>query len=229
MAQRRWDEAETAGRRAVEIDPRFIFGWTWLSLVLSGSGRFDEAYEVAKNAVPIDPLSPMAWTMGGWALSAGRRFSEAEPPLRRALELNPDQGLALWNLGVALAGQGRYAEASTVLEHAEHGEPAGASLILGMLAWVEAAQGQTESARRRLDEIRDWAKFRYVPRYVIAWTLGALGEIESALDEYDRSVEEGDAFLSYPLWPGNDPYRQHPRFKAALERLGLGWANRIAI
>jgi hypothetical protein len=26
-------------------------------------------------------------------------------------------------------------------------------------------------------------------------------------------------------FPGNDPYRNEPRFRAALERMGLGWAS----
>ena len=224
MAQWDWEGADAAGRRAIELDPRYIFGWTWRSLVLSGSGRFDEAHESAKNAVPIDPLSPMAWTMSGWALSAGRRFEEAQTPLRRALELSPRHGLALWHLGVVLAGLGRCDEAADALDRAHPGEPTASTLIAGIRAWVKAKAGRTDQAREHLEELRDWATFRYVPRFTLAWTLGALGEIENALDEYERSVEEGDAFLMYPLWPGNDPYRSEPRFKACLERLGMTWA-----
>jgi hypothetical protein len=60
----------------------------------------------------------------------------------------------------------------------------------------------------------------------MAWALAALGEIPEALDEYERSVEEGDAFLMYPLWPGYDPLRGEPRFQRGLKRLDLGWALR---
>jgi serine/threonine protein kinase/tetratricopeptide (TPR) repeat protein len=224
MAQFDWARAEAAGRRAIELDPHYIFGWTWLSLVLSGMGRFEEARVSAESAVPVDPLSPMARTMSGWALNAGRRFEEAEAPLRRALELNPRHGLASWNLGICLMGQGRHDEAVSVLERSNEADRDGQTLVLGIMAWAKAVTGRGDEARRHLDELEDAAKHRYVPRYTVAWTLGALGDIEAALDEYERSVEERDSFLMYPLFPGYDPIRGQPRFTGALERLGLGWA-----
>jgi serine/threonine-protein kinase len=218
-----WARAEEAGRRAMELDPNFIFARTWLSLILSAQGRCEEAFAMAQSAVPIDPLSPLAWTMAGWALSAGGRFAEAEAPLRRVVEVQPRHTLALWNLGIAMVGLGRRDEAVSLLERAHQAEP-DASLILGMLAWAKAVAGRTDEARGHLAEAYEWAKHRHVPRYPLAWTLGALGDVEGALGEYERSVEERDAFLSYPLFPGNDPIRGEPRFRAALERMGLGWA-----
>jgi serine/threonine protein kinase/Flp pilus assembly protein TadD len=222
----KWESAaaEAAGRRAIELDPRYIFGWTWLSLSLSARGRFEEAHDVARNAVPIDPLSPLAWTVDGWALNAGRRFDEAEPPLRRALALSPSYGLALWHLGIVLVALGRLDEGVTVLERARAGEPSGASLILGILAWAKATAGRVEEARGHLEELRDWARYRYVPRYPIAWTLAALGDVTGALDEFERSVDEGDAFLQYTLFPGYDPLRAEPRFQAGVRRMGREWA-----
>jgi serine/threonine-protein kinase len=224
MMQFDWAGAETAGRRAIELDPHYIFGWTWLSLVLSGRGHFEEGRVTAENAVPLDPLSPMAWTMSAWSLNAGRRFEQAEAPLRRALDLNPRHGLALWNLSICLMGQGRHAEAVSVLENSREGDRDGETLVIGILAWTKAVAGRRDEARRHVDELRDSAKHRHVPRYTLAWTLGALGDIEPALDEYERSVEERDAFLMYPLFPGYDPIRGEPRFQKGLERLGLGWA-----
>jgi len=224
MAQFDWAGAEKAGRRAIELDPKYIFGWTWLSLVLSGQGRFEEARVAAESAVPLDPLSPMAWTMGAWALNAGRRFEEAEPLLRRALELNPRHGLAQWNLAICLMGLGRNQEAVSVLENSHEGDRDGESLVIGILAWAKAAAGHTDAARRDLDQLLDSGKHRHIPRYTVAWTLAALGNMESALDEYERSVAEQDAFLMYPLFPGYDPMRGEPRFQRALERMGMGWA-----
>ncbi len=224
MAQFDWAAAVTAGRRAIELDPQYIFGWTWLSLSLSGMGRFEEARIAAESAIPVDPLSPMALTMSAWALNAGRSFGEAEAPLRRAIELNPRHGLAMWNLAICLMGQGRHAEAVSVIERYNEGDREGQSLVFGILAWTKAAAGRRDEALRHLDELRDSAKFRHVPRYTLAWTLGALGDVEAALEEYERSMEERDAFLMYPLFPGYDPIRAEPRFQDALRRLGLDWA-----
>jgi serine/threonine protein kinase/tetratricopeptide (TPR) repeat protein len=224
MAKWEFAAGEAAGRRAIELDPNYVFGWTWLSIVLAGMGEFDEAHAIAQRAVPIDPQSPLAWTIDGWVLSAGRRFTEAEPPLRRALELNPTHDLALWNLGIALVGLGRHEEAIALLERAHAGSRPGASLILGILAWGKAVSGRFEEARRHLDELNDWARHRYVPRYPMAWTLAALGDIGEALDLYERSVEERDAFLQYALLPGYDPLRAEPRFQRGLRSIGVAWA-----
>jgi tetratricopeptide (TPR) repeat protein len=213
-----------AGRRAVDLDPNYIFGWTWLSLVLSAMGRIDEARVAAEAAQSVDPLSPMPLAMAGWTLNAGRRFEEAEQPLRRALELNPRHGLALWNLGVCLVGLGRPGEAAAMLERANDRDADGVSLYRGIKAWVMAVAGRVEEARADVAELREWMSYRHVPRFTLAWTLAAMGDLASALDEFERSVAERDAYLMYPLFPGNDPLRKEPRFQRALKGLGLEWA-----
>jgi TolB-like protein/tetratricopeptide (TPR) repeat protein len=225
MAQFDWAAAEAAGRRAIELDPQYLFGWTWMSILLGGMGRIDEAVDMARHASEVDPLSPMPSAVAGWAFNAGRRFEEAEAPLRLALERNPRHGLAVWNLALALVGQDRPAEAAGMLDRSTDRDTDGAALGHGFKAWVQAVLGHHDEARRRIEELRDWMTYRHVPRYTLAWTLAELGDIDAALDEYEASVEERDAFIAYPLFPGNDPYRDHSRFQRALEQLGLGWAN----
>jgi len=179
---------------------------------------------MAESALTVDPLSPMPRVIAGWALNAGRRFEQAQHPLRQALELNPRHGLALWNLGISLIGMGRAEEAVAALDQLTDRDADGASLLRAIRAWAKAVAGRVDEARQQLDELREWAKFRHVPRYALAWALAAMGDVESALDEYEQSVIEGDAYLAYPLFPGFDPLRNEPRFQHALERLGLQWA-----
>jgi tetratricopeptide (TPR) repeat protein len=224
LAQFAFADAEAAGRRAIELDPNYIFGWTWLSLTLSAVGRFDEALAMAESARSVDPLSPMPLALAGWALNAARRFEEAQEPLRRALELNPRHGLAMWNLGISLTGSGRPAEALTLLERSSDRDADGASLMRGIRAWIKVLAGRIDEARADLEELREWMTYRHVPHYTLAWTLAAMGDIKSALDEVEQSVAERDAYLAYPLFPGNDPLRKEPRFQRALEQLGLRWA-----
>jgi tetratricopeptide (TPR) repeat protein len=121
-------------------------------------------------------------------------------------------------------GQGRPAEAVDVLSRASDRDADGAGLLLGMRAWAMASAGRREEALRLLDDLRERATYRYVARYAIAWTLGTLGDTATALDEFERSVEERDMYLAYPLFPGFDPIRTEPRFHRGLERLGLEWA-----
>ncbi len=54
-----------------------------------------------------------------------------------------------------------------------------------------------------------------------AWLLGALGEIDAALDVLARAEEEGQGLLCYTGLPGLDPLRSKPRFAALLRRREL--------
>jgi hypothetical protein len=113
-----------------------------LSLLLGGMGRFDEAHDMAQKAVPVDPLSPMdgRWMAGPWAPAAATR--RPKPRCAARSSSSRRMVLALWNMGISLVGLKRYDEAVAVLHRAHAGEPVGASLVLGMLAWTEAAAGR---------------------------------------------------------------------------------------
>ena len=190
-------------------------------MVLSATGRSEEAVAMARTVSSMDPLSPFGWAMTGWAFNAGRRFNDAETTLRRALEIDSHFSLALWQLGIALVGRDRHVEALAAFERANQVERR-STLTTGLLAWAKALVGKVDDAGRDLADLNERARYCHVPRYPLAWTLAALGDIESALDEYEVSVNEREPFLMFPLFPGNDPLRGEPRFVAALTRMGLG-------
>jgi serine/threonine protein kinase/tetratricopeptide (TPR) repeat protein len=220
-----WARAEEAGRQAIELDSNYLFARSWLSMILSATGRCEDAVTIARSVIPMDPLSAFGWAMTGWAFNAGRRFTDAETALQRALEIDSHFSLALWQLGISLVGLGRRVEALAMFERANHAERR-STLTAGMVAWAKALSGMPDEARSDLADLHETAKYRHVPRYPLAWTLAALGDIESALDQYEVSVGDREPFLMFPLFPGNDPLRGEPRFAAALHRMGLGWAAR---
>lgn len=57
----RYDEAEHAFRRAVELDPKLDRGWYGLGLVLIRAHRFDEAVQALKRNTELQPMSPYGW------------------------------------------------------------------------------------------------------------------------------------------------------------------------
>ncbi|MGH9966477.1 MAG: protein kinase domain-containing protein [Pyrinomonadaceae bacterium] len=53
-----WLAAEREFRRAIEIDPNYALGRSFLAWHLAAMGRFDESIEEDKRALDLDPLSP---------------------------------------------------------------------------------------------------------------------------------------------------------------------------
>ena len=57
----RWEQAETAFRRAVAIDPKLDRAWYGLGLTLIRLRRFDEAAAALERNTELQPLSPYGW------------------------------------------------------------------------------------------------------------------------------------------------------------------------
>ena len=55
------DRAETAFRRAVEMDPKFDRAWYGLGLALIQLRRLDEAVVAFKRNTALQPMSPYGW------------------------------------------------------------------------------------------------------------------------------------------------------------------------
>ena len=54
-------EAETAFRRALDLNPKLDRAWYGLALVLIRLGRLDEAAEALKRNTELQPMSPYGW------------------------------------------------------------------------------------------------------------------------------------------------------------------------
>ena len=57
----RLDEAESAFRRALTLDPKLDRGWYGLGLVLIRLRRLDEALAALKRNTELQPMSPYGW------------------------------------------------------------------------------------------------------------------------------------------------------------------------
>jgi tetratricopeptide (TPR) repeat protein len=57
----RFDEAEAAFRRAVEIDPKLDRAWYGLGLILIRQQRYDEAVAALRRNTELQPMSPYGW------------------------------------------------------------------------------------------------------------------------------------------------------------------------
>jgi tetratricopeptide (TPR) repeat protein len=57
----RYDDAESAFRRAAELDPKLDRAWYGLGLVLIRQQRYDEAVAALERNTKLQPMSPYGW------------------------------------------------------------------------------------------------------------------------------------------------------------------------
>jgi len=106
-----WEDAVSAYRRVVSIDPTYAAAWNNLGLLLHRMGRYDEAEASYRSAREQDASCCEAvYNLGSLHEDRGQ-IDEAVADYRQALELSPDYADAHFNLAGALARSGRDGEA----------------------------------------------------------------------------------------------------------------------
>jgi len=122
-AQREFDGAERAFRRAVELRADWKWAYNQLGIVLHSMGRPEESEAMFRKAIAIDPDWGRAHNDLAILLRLVGRMDEAEAEAKRSLELEPDSVAGHNNYGNLLAALGRYAEAETEYRTATKLEP----------------------------------------------------------------------------------------------------------
>jgi Flp pilus assembly protein TadD len=106
----------------------------------------------------------------------------------------------------------------------------GTSRPSALLAVYLAHQGQSDEARKILNQLLAQERTRYVPPSSLATVYAALGDVEPALDALDRAFLTRDTRLTFMKDdPRLDSLRKEPRFvallhKMKLDRFGPGFA-----
>ena len=186
-------EAETAYRKAIELDPADARPWNSLGILLANKlKRFDEAEAAYRKAIELDPAYAGPWNnLGNLLADRLKRFDEAEAAYRKAIELDPAYAGPWNNLGNLLADRlKRFDEAEAAYRKAIELDPAYAR------AWYDLGYllGEQQS---RFDEAAVACRkaIELDPTHAVAWNgLGfLLGEKMNRVDEaenaYRRALE----------------------------------------
>jgi TolB-like protein/Flp pilus assembly protein TadD len=217
-----WAETERGFRHALELNPSSWITHDWYSLALACEGRLDEARAHNRRALELEPLSVVPLHHGAWLSWLARRNDEAVELGRRALELDAGFGWAhLW-IGLALEQKAMLEDAVAALR--QSCEMTGSvPMIKGSLAHACVAAGQRDEAERLLGQLEEPSRTAHVDAYALALVHAAFGRREDVFDSLEK------ARTSYPIWitlfvkcdPRFDPFRQYPRFREILRRMGL--------
>lgn len=209
-----WTGAESAFRRAIELNAGHATAHHWYGVHLSAMGRFDEAQGELGRALELDPLSRIILTNSAYPIHYTRRFGEAIRMYRRVLEMDPGFVVARQDLTEALAESGdeqaALAELRELLRLVRHGEAIG-----GATTYREAVAGYRTHLTGRLAS-------EYISPVTLAKLSIGLGDSSGALEWLERALEEHSGQLVYlRVDPVYDPLRRDPRFEGLLRRIGL--------
>jgi serine/threonine protein kinase/tetratricopeptide (TPR) repeat protein len=223
-----WELAEVRFRRALELNPNSTMAHAHYACQLAMERRFDESIRQARRACELDPINPFNSYFLAWCFYQARRYDESIAQARRLLESEPNYGSAHFVLSLALRRTGRYEEA--VAEAKKTIELLGAiPMFVAALGSAYAEAGQTEEARRTLDELREMSAARFVTPYHRAFVHVYLGERDEALALLEQGIAVGDPWL---VWLGSEPQldalRGNQRFNDLLRRTKNPAAARYA-
>ena len=214
-----WAESEQAFLRAIELNPSNTLARLWYANLLMSRKRFDEALRQAYAARDLDPFSLIVNTNIGWILHFAGRHHDALAQLTRTVAIDPAYAQARWRLADVLSTMGRYDEALVQLDTLRRTDRSPSTLSL--LATVYAHVGRDAQARAILRDLLAAAGTQYVPPSTIGSIYGALGDLDTAIDWMQRSIEEQSNAAAYmAVMPSNADLRSHPRFQALLRRIG---------
>ncbi len=145
VREERFQEAEEAFRRVLEIRPGNARDHANLGGALARQGRLDEALAAYREALRVDPDDPFTHNNLALALADRGEVDRAIELLARATELDPTYAEAWLNLGLLRARQGRLEEAVSAYREALQIDPASTAALTN-LGTALAAQGRLAAA-----------------------------------------------------------------------------------
>ena len=215
-----WPQAEQEFRKALELDPNYALGRSFLAWHLAAMGRFDEAIAEDKRALDLDPLSAAVNADLGWDLYLARRYDEAIEQLRKAVDLEPNYWVSLVLLGRCYEQTGKPKEAVAAFEKARQVENS-IPEVIAALGHGYAVAGRRAEALKTIRELQERSKKEFVPSYTIATIYTGLGMREQAIQYLIKSFDEGSYYMIHlKVEPILDPLRTDPRFTDVMRRVG---------
>jgi serine/threonine protein kinase/Tfp pilus assembly protein PilF len=222
-----WAAAEREFRRAARLNPNDANTRWRLGMLLVSRERFAEAIKEARRAVELDPLSLLANLYAGWIYLLADRPDRALKQVAQMIEIEPRFHGAYWLKGGVYLGQEKYEEAVDALEKSM--ALGGTPIVKSSLGCAYGLGGNRDEALRVLNELLETREKQYTTALNIARVYNGIGEIDSACEWLERSVEERNGevvFLNVGTKSGTGniwrkTLRTDPRYQDILRRIGL--------
>jgi len=213
-----WPAAESAFRRAIELNPSYALAHRMLGIVLSHLGRRGESLDAVKRARELDPLNVAHHALSSQIAFVARDYPAAIQFARQAIAIDPAFWISYMQLGQAYEQAGNADLAVEVLTQAGR-LSGGNSKTLALRGYILARQGRTKEAEDVLAALESAGRDQYVPPYAAALIQAGLGNHDGALEKLERALDVHDVHLSFlaydPKWDG---LRSNARFQEVVAR-----------
>jgi TolB-like protein len=219
-----WRGAEEEQQRAIALNPNYATAHLRYSQYLSFRERFDEALREARRAEDLDPFSVVVRKNTAFVLYWARQYDEAMEQYRKVLEMEPTFPQALREIGLVYEQKRMFPQAIAVLQKTIR-LPGNYLMMMSTadLGHVFAVSGRKREARKILNELQELAEKHDVSAFDIAVIHAGLGDKAEALAWLEKAYDDRSFFLvSLNVDPRFDHLRAEPRFRALVQRIGLG-------
>ncbi|MGZ5479415.1 MAG: protein kinase domain-containing protein [Candidatus Aminicenantales bacterium] len=219
--ERDWATAEREYKRAIELDPDYVWAFHWYSLFLAAMGRHQESFVQLKRALELEPTSAQIAMVHGMLFYLARFYDRAVEELGRALELEPQHVLATFYLGLAHLESGRHEEALTLVTRAVELSGNAPFFVQG-IGYVHATAGRRDLAEGVLAKVHEMMAKAHASPVFMALIYFRLGEIDRGFEWLDKAYADGDHWLEFiKVFSGFDNGRTDPRYAELIQKLGL--------
>ena len=188
-------------RRAIELNPNYAYGIHWYAHFLESEGKMEEALAEMSRALAIDPLSRLIVVDLAMIQGKLHRYDLALQGAQKAEQLDPEYVVIDLLRGMVYQAQKDWPHALQSLRRARE-RMQGAPVTVALLARAEALSGDTASAQRDLEWLRQASAKTYVPDYQMALVEYALGDVERGRASLKKSI---DAHCGLLVWMKTDP------------------------
>ena len=216
-----WAGAEAAFQQAVKLNPASVAARVNYATYLFAMARTDESLAQSAAAAQLDPLSVRPVHDMGIAHLYSGDLDQAEAKFRQGMAINPRWIWGPTKLGRTLAMQGKCSDALSQAETVERAIAGGATpLNDSWLAITYALCKQPARAQRKIAELRELERTQYVDPADFAQIHLALGDVDLAVQLWEKAFEDHSPLMVYALLVKREPQlRDHPRMKALIERM----------
>jgi TolB-like protein/Flp pilus assembly protein TadD len=220
------EQADTASRKALELDPELAETHTSRGLALAFAKRYEEAEQEFETAIRLNPKLFEAHYFYGRARFQQGKLAEAAQSFEEASRVRPDDYQAVHFLAQTYEGLGRQADAEAagrrdlqlIEHHVELNPDDSRALNLGSTSLAKSGQRERglEWAKRALAiDPEDSGML-----YNTACFYAVQGETDEAINCLEKAIQYGFGLRG---WLENDPdfssVRGDPRFQAILKKL----------
>ena len=215
-----WEGADASHRRSIELQPKSSLVHYAYGRYLMVVSRRGESIAHLREAVNLDPISPPANAMLGFIFYKARQFDAAVAQLETTIAIETGYFLGHQFLSYALSALGLHDRA--VAEARLGVDLLDTLQTQAGLAYCLARGGHREESEKIVQTLENDSA--YSPKIGFFMAVGYVGleDYERALDWCESGFENREqqtAFIGSE--PIVDPLRDHPRFQALLQKIGL--------